>query len=99
MSNPIRYRIDLSGSRTASCPELELSVTRGRHCVIDVLARQMIKAGADPERPVEIFRGATRVFRGAAPLKAWADRRLYEKDARGFETTRYVADTRFEETK
>lgn len=47
-----------------------------------VIAREMIKAGADPEQHIEFIRRNTPVF-SPRPLKWWAERRVRESDHNG----------------
>lgn len=58
---------DLANTGTKSC------------CVI---AREMIKAGSDPEEKIEFIRGQTPVF-APRPLGWWSDRRVREADQNG----------------
>ncbi|WP_417463175.1 hypothetical protein [Kordiimonas sp.] len=83
------YHVELHGSDTATCPELELTVTARKHGVIDELARKMIAAGANPEEDVVVYRGTTRCF-FPRPLRAWAATRLVENDERGFIAREFV---------
>ena len=75
------YVIELSGSYTAINAKFSVEVTRKKHSVIDVCARKMIEAGADPEGVVEVRRGSTLCFH-ARPLRKWADIRGLENDAK-----------------
>ncbi len=58
----------------------DLANTGTKSCCL--IARQMIAAGADPERDIEFTRGQTPVF-DPRPLRWWADRRVREADQNG----------------
>lgn len=58
----------------------DLAKTGTKSCC--VIARAMIKAGADPEEHVEFIRGKTPVF-APRPLKWWAERQVREADQNG----------------
>lgn len=83
-------RIELTGSNTATCPEMGLTVTRSKHGVIDALARQMIAAGANENEMIEVYRGATRCF-SARPIGDWTKHRLTENDDRGFLVRTFIS--------
>ncbi len=81
------YQIDLIGSDTAQCDEMGLSVTREKSGIIDILARRMIEAGADPEAQVEVYREETLCFL-PRPLRSWGAWRLKENGKTGFHMRR-----------
>ena len=89
------HRIELHGSDTATWAATGLSVKRSKHGVIDVLARAMVDAGADPDVNVEIMRAGTLCFK-PIPLKSWASRRLLESDNGGFSDVKFREDTRWQ---
>lgn len=86
------YQIKLSGSHTAACEEFNVSIVRKKHSVIDVCARAMLEAGADPECLVKVTRGETLCFK-PAKLGLWAEIRTLEHDnePRSFSTRRFKA--------
>lgn len=73
------YEIELSGSYTAVCHEFGVKVVRKKHGVIDICAREMIIAGADPEGLVKVTRSGTLCFHPRR-LNAWAAIRVLESD-------------------
>lgn len=82
------YLIELVGSDTAVCPDLEISYTAPRpksRDPIGPLARKMIAAGCDPEKPLKVSRGSTVVFH-ARRLGTWAERDIYCLPTGGFAT-------------
>lgn len=85
------YRIELVGSDTAVCPDLEISYTARRpksRDPIGPLARKMVEAGCDPEKPLEVSRDGIEVFL-ARRLGTWAERDIYCLPAGGFATRPY----------
>lgn len=88
------YIVELHGSTTATCPELNLEYTSKKHGVIDPLARLMLDAGADPEGRIHVIRGSTPVFARDRKVSTWAGERLLEPDTRGFRKGRFKEDSR-----
>lgn len=88
MTHPT-YTVELHGSDTAKCPELNLEYTNSKHGVIDPLARLMLEAGADPEGRIHVIRGNTPVFARDRKVATWAGERLLENDKRGFMVQQY----------
>jgi hypothetical protein len=91
-TDPMNYKVTLTGHDTASCPELGLVVTRKKHGVIDMLARKMIQAGAHLDDTMEVYRGETLCFKRCA-IRSWAGMRLYERDQSGFVLVRHSTDS------
>lgn len=75
--------VHLSGHFTVTCPAFGIEITKPRHGIIDVMARQLIEAGANPAAGLVVMRGTTRCF-NVAPISHWASIRLLEHDVRGF---------------
>ena len=78
------YTVELCGSNAARCPELNVEVNMKKNGVIDVIAREMIKAGADPEQFMNVVRNDTPVFNKDRKVGEWAAERLYESATQGF---------------
>lgn len=78
----------LKGHFTVECPEHGIEVTRGKHGVVDVMARELIAAGVSEDEPLVVRRGNTVCF-DVVPVGVWAKRRLLEHDDTGFEVVRF----------
>lgn len=74
------FPVRREASKTRAEITHDLANTGTKSCC--VIAREMIKAGSDPEEKIEFIRGQTSVF-APRPLGWWSDRRVREADQNG----------------
>ena len=86
--------ITLHGNFEARCDEYGLRTVRKRHGVIDVLCRDLLAAGASPDRATNVTRDGTRCFQDRT-VGQWAGRRLTEHDVTGFHQQKWKENTQF----
>ena len=83
---PIAFDIQLSGTDTAACAALSMTISaRSPICAI---ARAMIERGVNPEAKMIVRRSDTTCF-AARPVGWWADRNTSEGDGRSVQLVKW----------